>query len=73
MVCARADFADWFGAYAARVAAALGDRVRYWITINEPNAFLFGYLKPFWLDQYAWPPGLPAEATTPRACGPPPR
>jgi beta-glucosidase/6-phospho-beta-glucosidase/beta-galactosidase len=54
------EFSVWFGAYAARVAAALGDRVRYWITINEPNALLFGYLKPFWLDKYAWPPGLPA-------------
>jgi beta-glucosidase/6-phospho-beta-glucosidase/beta-galactosidase len=54
------EFPDWFGAYAARVRDALGDAVRYWITINEPNALLFGYLKPFWLDQYAWPPGLPA-------------
>jgi beta-glucosidase/6-phospho-beta-glucosidase/beta-galactosidase len=55
-----ADFPAWFGAYVARVRDALGDRVRYWITINEPNALLFGYLKPFWLDAYAWPPGLPA-------------
>ena len=54
------EFPAWFGEYAARVRDALGDRVRYWITINEPNALLFGYLKPFWLDQYAWPPGLPA-------------
>jgi beta-glucosidase/6-phospho-beta-glucosidase/beta-galactosidase len=53
-------FPEWFGAYAARVRDVLGDTVRYWITINEPNALLFGYLKPFWLDQYAWPPGLPA-------------
>ena len=54
-----AEFPAWFEAYAARVAAALGDRVRYWLTINEPNALLFGYLKPFWMDRYAWPPGLP--------------
>ena len=53
-------FPEWFGAYAAQVRDAIGDRVRYWITINEPNALLFGYLKPFWLDEYAWPPGLPA-------------
>jgi beta-glucosidase/6-phospho-beta-glucosidase/beta-galactosidase len=55
-----AAFPEWFGAYVARVRDALGDRVRYWITINEPNALLFGYLKPFWMDRYAWPPGLPA-------------
>lgn len=27
-----------------------------------PNALVFGYMKPFWMDQYAWPPGLPPEA-----------
>lgn len=57
-----AEFPAWFGEYTTRVRDALGDRVRYWITINEPNALLFGYLKPFWLDQYAWPPGLSAES-----------
>jgi beta-glucosidase/6-phospho-beta-glucosidase/beta-galactosidase len=55
-----AEFPAWFGTYAERVVGALGDRVRFWITINEPNALLFGYLKPFWLDQFSWPPGLPA-------------
>jgi beta-glucosidase/6-phospho-beta-glucosidase/beta-galactosidase len=58
-----AEFPRWFGEYAERVREALGDRCRYWITINEPNALLFGYLKPFWMRHYAWPPGLPPEAT----------
>ncbi|MCC6174125.1 MAG: family 1 glycosylhydrolase [Chloroflexi bacterium] len=55
-------FPAWFGAYATHVRDALGDLVQYWITINEPNALLFGYLKPFWLSDYAWPPGLPPGA-----------
>ena len=36
--------ADWFDDYAARVAARLGDRVKDWVTFNEPQIFLaFGY------------------------------
>jgi beta-glucosidase len=30
------DFASWIAGYAAAVARRLGDRVRYWITLNEP-------------------------------------
>ena len=37
-----AAFPEWFGSYADRVAEAIGDRCRYWITINEPNALLLG-------------------------------
>ena len=54
------EFPRWFGEYAARVRDAVGDLCRYWITINEPNAIPFGFLKPFWMRDYAWPPGLPA-------------
>jgi beta-glucosidase len=36
--------ADWFAEYAAKVATRLGDRVKDWITFNEPQIFLaFGY------------------------------
>jgi beta-glucosidase len=30
------DFPGWFGDYAALVASRLGDRVKHWITFNEP-------------------------------------
>lgn len=37
--------ADWFAEYASVMYKALGDRVTYWSTINEPNAFTAcGYL-----------------------------
>ncbi len=36
--------ADWFADYAATVATRLGDRVKDWLTFNEPQIFLgFGY------------------------------
>jgi beta-glucosidase len=34
------DIALWFGDYAALVGRRLGDRVRHWITFNEPFAFI---------------------------------
>lgn len=38
------DIADWFDEYASLIAGRLGDRVRDWMTINEPQVFLnMGY------------------------------
>ncbi len=38
------DMAGWFADYAAVVAGRLGDRVRHWITLNEPQCFIgLGY------------------------------
>lgn len=37
--------ADWFTEYSSVMYKALGDRVKYWCTINEPNVFaMCGYL-----------------------------
>lgn len=38
------DSVEWFGEYASVIAAALGDRVKHWMTLNEPHVFLqFGH------------------------------
>jgi beta-glucosidase len=38
------DSADWFAAYTKVVVAKLSDRVKYWMTFNEPQAFVgLGY------------------------------
>lgn len=31
---------EWFGEYTAVVVKALGDRVKHWMTINEPSVFI---------------------------------
>lgn len=42
---ANRDSAEWFAEYAGVVSRALGDRVRHFMTFNEPQVFsVFGYL-----------------------------
>jgi beta-glucosidase/6-phospho-beta-glucosidase/beta-galactosidase/ABC-type amino acid transport substrate-binding protein len=55
-------FPALFEEYAARVALELGDLIDYYVTINEPNMLIFGYLKPWWTSRYATAPGLPLNA-----------
>lgn len=39
------DSADWFAEYTQVVVRALGDRVRFWMTMNEPSVFtVLGHL-----------------------------
>src|SRR6266700_2309211 len=56
------DFPRLFAAYAATVAARLAPRVRWWLTLNEPDQFVYGYVKPWWAGEYRLPPGLPPGA-----------
>ena len=37
------DSVSWFADYAEIMAKRLGDRVRWWITLNEPQCFLSGH------------------------------
>jgi len=57
------DFPDIFTSYVTEVVSRLGQRVRYWITFNEPTQLVYGYIKPWWEADYLTPPGLPGNAT----------
>ncbi|HEY5258078.1 MAG TPA: family 1 glycosylhydrolase [Candidatus Baltobacteraceae bacterium] len=57
-------FPQRMGAYAAVVAQRLGDSIDYYVTLNEPNQLVYGYIKGFWMRAYAMPPGLPPLATS---------
>jgi len=54
-----AGFPARLASYAAQVAQRLGDLVDYYLTLNEPNQLVYGYIKGFWMRAYAEPPGLP--------------
>jgi beta-glucosidase/6-phospho-beta-glucosidase/beta-galactosidase/ABC-type amino acid transport substrate-binding protein len=57
------DFPHWYAAYVTRVVQTLADLVSYWITFNEPNLLVYGYVKPWWQPFYLVPPGT-AVATS---------
>ncbi len=50
-------------AYAEQVASRLGDLIDYYVTLNEPNQLVYGYIKGFWMRSYPVPPGLEPYAT----------
>lgn len=43
--------------YAKHVAERLGDLIDYYVTLNEPNQLVYGYIKGFWMSGYPMPPG----------------
>jgi beta-glucosidase/6-phospho-beta-glucosidase/beta-galactosidase len=57
------DFPALYAGYVREVVKRLGQDLKYWITFNEPSQLIYGYIKPFWTEDYFVPPGLPAGAT----------
>jgi beta-glucosidase/6-phospho-beta-glucosidase/beta-galactosidase/ABC-type amino acid transport substrate-binding protein len=57
-------FPDRLAAFASVVAERLGDLVDYYVTINEPNQLVYGYVKGWWMRAYPVPPGLEPFATS---------
>jgi beta-glucosidase/6-phospho-beta-glucosidase/beta-galactosidase/ABC-type amino acid transport substrate-binding protein len=56
-------FPDRMAAFAAIVAERLGDAIDYYVTLNEPNQLVYGWIKGFWMRAYAMPPGQPPQAS----------
>ena len=59
-----AGFPDRMAAFAKVVAERLGDLIDYYVTLNEPNQLVYGWIKGFWMRSYAMPPGQPPYATS---------
>jgi beta-glucosidase/6-phospho-beta-glucosidase/beta-galactosidase/ABC-type amino acid transport substrate-binding protein len=49
--------------YAEEVERRLGHLIDYYVTINEPNQLVYGFIKGWWMRAYAMPPGLEPFAT----------
>jgi ABC-type amino acid transport substrate-binding protein len=56
-------FPQWYRAYVQRVVDAIGELIPYWVTFNEPNLLVYGYVKPWWQTSYLVPPGTAPEMT----------
>jgi beta-glucosidase/6-phospho-beta-glucosidase/beta-galactosidase len=57
------EFPQWYEAYVRMVVDTLGELVPYWVTFNEPNLLVYGYVKPWWQSSYLVPPGSASEMT----------
>lgn len=58
-----AKFPQRMAQFAAIVAQRLGDLIDYYVTLNEPNQLVYGWIKGFWMRSYAMPPGQPPYAS----------
>ncbi len=56
-------FPQWYRAYVQKVVDAFGELIPYWVTFNEPNLLVYGYVKPWWQTSYLVPPGTSTEKT----------
>ncbi len=54
-----AGFPDRLARFASEVAQRLGDLIDDYVTLNEPNQLVYGWIKGFWMRAYAMPPGQP--------------
>jgi beta-glucosidase/6-phospho-beta-glucosidase/beta-galactosidase/ABC-type amino acid transport substrate-binding protein len=52
-------FPDRLAAFATEVAQRLGDLIDDYVTLNEPDQLVYGWIKGFWMRTYAMPPGQP--------------
>jgi beta-glucosidase/6-phospho-beta-glucosidase/beta-galactosidase/ABC-type amino acid transport substrate-binding protein len=52
-------FPDRVVAYATEVVQRLGDLIDDYVTLNEPDQLVYGWIKGFWMRTYAMPPGQP--------------
>jgi beta-glucosidase/6-phospho-beta-glucosidase/beta-galactosidase len=51
------DFPHWYANYVKAVVQVIGDHVPYWVTFNEPNLLVYGFVKPWWQPGFLVPPG----------------
>ena len=49
--------------FATEVAQRLGDLIDFYVTLNEPDQLVYGWIKGFWMRAYAMPPGQPPYQT----------
>lgn len=52
-------FPDRLARFAQEVAQRLGDLFDDYVTLNEPDQLVYGWIKGFWMRAYAMPPGQP--------------
>ncbi|MBV8066472.1 MAG: family 1 glycosylhydrolase [Candidatus Eremiobacteraeota bacterium] len=58
-----AGFPDRVVRFATEIAQRLGDLIDDYVTLNEPDQLVYGWIKGFWMRTYAMPPGQPPYAT----------
>ncbi len=56
-------FPDRVTRFATEVAQRLGDLIDDYVTLNEPDQLVYGWIKGFWMRAYAMPPGQPPYAS----------
>lgn len=52
-------FPERVESFATEVAQRLGDLIDDYVTLNEPDQLVYGWIKGFWMRAYAMPPGQP--------------